>query len=165
MADTFFRHHRHRRRARRLCRRHPGGPAGAEDRRRRARASGRHLPQLGLHSDQGAAALGRSLSRPCKHAESYGLSAQGVGFDLAKVVARSRGVAGQLQAGVKHLLKKNKVTVFDGHGRLAGKGKVAVDQGRQGGGRAVAQAHHPRHRRARPGAAGPGARRQAGLDL
>jgi dihydrolipoamide dehydrogenase len=72
--------------------------------------------------------------RNMKHAESYGLSAQGIGFDLAKVVARSRGVAGQLQAGVKHLLKKNKVTVFDGQGTLAGGGKVSVTQG----GKAVA---------------------------
>ena len=64
--------------------------------------------------------------RTMKHAESYGLSAGTVGFDLAKVVARSRAVAGQLQAGVKHLLKKNKVTVVEGHGRLAGTGKVMV---------------------------------------
>jgi dihydrolipoamide dehydrogenase len=64
--------------------------------------------------------------RTMKHAESYGLSAQGIGFDLSKVVARSRGVAAQLQAGVKHLLKKNKVTVFDGQGRLEGQGKVSV---------------------------------------
>jgi dihydrolipoamide dehydrogenase len=41
-------------------------------------------------------------------------------------VKRSRQVAGQLNAGVKGLLKKNKVTVFDGHGKLAGKGKLAV---------------------------------------
>ncbi|MDR3438281.1 dihydrolipoyl dehydrogenase [Telmatospirillum sp.] len=64
--------------------------------------------------------------RNMKHAESFGLSAQGIGFDLSKVVARSRGVAAQLQAGVKHLLKKNKVTVFDGQGRLEGQGRVAV---------------------------------------
>ena len=65
--------------------------------------------------------------RTFKHAESYGLSAASIGYDLAKVVARSRGVAGQLQAGVKHLLKKNKVTVFDGSAKLAGKGKISVD--------------------------------------
>jgi dihydrolipoamide dehydrogenase len=64
--------------------------------------------------------------RNMKHAESYGLSAQGIGFDLSKVVARSRGVAAQLQAGVKHLLKKNKVAVFEGQGKLAGQGKVEV---------------------------------------
>jgi dihydrolipoamide dehydrogenase len=66
--------------------------------------------------------------RNMKHADSFGLSAQGIGFDLAKVVARSRGVAGQLKAGVTHLLKKNKVAVFDGQGKLAGKGKVAVSK-------------------------------------
>jgi dihydrolipoamide dehydrogenase len=58
--------------------------------------------------------------------DQYGFSAKDIAFDLAKVVKRSRQVAGQLNAGVKGLLKKNKVTVFDGHGKLAGKGKVAV---------------------------------------
>ena len=56
-----IRHHRHRRRSRRLRRGDPGGAARVQDRRRRARASRRHLPQLGLHPDQGAAALGRDL--------------------------------------------------------------------------------------------------------
>jgi dihydrolipoamide dehydrogenase len=64
--------------------------------------------------------------RMMRHADAYGLSAQAVGFDLGQVVARSRAVAGQLQTGVKHLLKKNKVSVFDGHGRLAGRGKLVV---------------------------------------
>ncbi|MCA1974325.1 MAG: dihydrolipoyl dehydrogenase, partial [Caenispirillum sp.] len=68
------------------------------------------------------------IYRTFKHAKSFGLSAEGVGFDLDAIVKRSRGVAGQLSGGVKHLLKKNKVTVFDGHGRLAGKGKVAVEK-------------------------------------
>jgi dihydrolipoamide dehydrogenase len=88
-----------------------------------------------------------------KHAASYGLSVQGAGFDLAKVVDRSRKVAAQLSGGVKHLLKKNKVTVFDGHGRLGGR------QGRQAGGRAQRQVDHPGHRRPRPRAAGAGAGR------
>jgi dihydrolipoamide dehydrogenase len=61
-----------------------------------------------------------------KHAEAYGLSAQGVAFDLGKIVKRSRAVANQLSKGVAFLLKKNKVTVFDGHAKLAGKGKLAV---------------------------------------
>ena len=60
------------------------------------------------------------------HAEDYGLSVQGASFDLAKVVARSRGVSKQLNAGVGHLLKKNKVTVVDGLGKLNGPGKVDV---------------------------------------
>ena len=58
--------------------------------------------------------------------DEYGFSADNVSFDLKKVVARSREVAKRLSGGVAHLLKKNKVTVVDGHGCLAGKGKVAV---------------------------------------
>ena len=58
----FVRRHRRRRRPRRLCLRHPLRPAGPEDRRGRARPAGRHLPQLGLHPDQGAAALVRNLA-------------------------------------------------------------------------------------------------------
>ncbi len=61
-----------------------------------------------------------------KHADDFGLSAKDLSFDVKKVVKRSRDVAARLSAGVKHLLKKNKITVFDGHGRLAGKGQVAV---------------------------------------
>lgn len=67
--------------------------------------------------------------RLMKHAQDFGLEAGGAAFALEKVVARSRAVAAQLQAGVKHLLKKNKVTVFEGHGRLAGKGSVVVEGG------------------------------------
>jgi dihydrolipoamide dehydrogenase len=50
----------------------------------------------------------------------FGFAADNIRFDLDKVVKRSRKVAGQLSAGVAHLLKKNKVTVFDGFGKLAG---------------------------------------------
>jgi len=63
-----------------------------------------------------------------KHAADYGLSVNGVTFDLPKVVDRSRKVASQLSGGIKHLLKKNKVTVIDGEGKLAGKGQVAVSK-------------------------------------
>ena len=62
-----------------------------------------------------------------KHADAFGLTVKDYGFDLGKVVERSRKVAGQLSGGVRHLLKKNKVTVIDGEGRLAGGGKVAVE--------------------------------------
>jgi dihydrolipoamide dehydrogenase len=48
------------------------------------------------------------------------------------VIERSRKVAKQLSGGVAHLLKKNKVTVFDGQGKLAGKGKVAVSKDGKG---------------------------------
>ncbi len=61
-----------------------------------------------------------------KHLDAYGLSAGPPAFDLAKVIGRSRKVAGQLAGGVRHLLKKNGVTVVEGHGRLAGPGAIAV---------------------------------------
>jgi dihydrolipoamide dehydrogenase len=62
-----------------------------------------------------------------QHLGDFGLSASNPSFDIEKIVKRSRGVAGQLSSGVKHLLKKNKVTVIDGHAKLLGKGKIAVE--------------------------------------
>jgi dihydrolipoamide dehydrogenase len=56
----------------------------------------------------------------------FGLSAKDVKVDLKKVVAYSRKVAGQLTTGVGFLMKKNKVPVFDGYGRLAGGGRLSV---------------------------------------
>ena len=61
-----------------------------------------------------------------RHAGDYGLEAKGVGFDIKKIVSRSRGVSEQLSGGVAYLLKKNKVTVVDGEAKLAGPGKVEV---------------------------------------
>jgi dihydrolipoamide dehydrogenase len=58
--------------------------------------------------------------------DQFGFSAENIKYDFAKVVKRSRQVAGQLSSGVKGLLKKHKVTVFDGHAKLAGKGKLSV---------------------------------------
>jgi len=58
--------------------------------------------------------------------DAYGFAADNIRFDFQKVVKRSRGVAAQLSGGVKHLMKKNKVTVFDGHAALAGPGKLSV---------------------------------------
>lgn len=58
--------------------------------------------------------------------DAYGFAADNIRFDFQKVVKRSRGVAGQLSGGVKHLMRKNKVTVFDGHGRIAGPGRLSV---------------------------------------
>jgi dihydrolipoamide dehydrogenase len=62
------------------------------------------------------------------HAEAYGLSVTGAAFDLAKVVERSRKVAGQLNAGVRGLMKKHKVTVIEGVGALSGPGEVMVGE-------------------------------------
>ena len=58
--------------------------------------------------------------------DAYGFSADNIRFDIGKIVKRSRAVAKQLSDGVRFLMKKNKVTVFDGEGKLAGKGRMAV---------------------------------------
>ena len=60
-------------------------------------------------------------------AERYGLTAE-ASFDIEKVVSRSRSVARQLNSGVKFLLRKNKVQVFDGSARLTGGGGVVVEK-------------------------------------
>jgi len=60
------------------------------------------------------------------HADAYGLKAENVGFDLSKIVERSRKVAGQLNSGVKGLMKKNKVTIYEGVGALTAVGRLTV---------------------------------------
>jgi len=62
------------------------------------------------------------------HLPDFGFEAVQPKFDLDKVVKRSRNVAKQLSSGVAHLLRKNKVTVFDGTGKLAGKQTLAVEK-------------------------------------
>ena len=61
-----------------------------------------------------------------QHAKDYGLVADKISADLDAVVKRSRGVAKQLNQGVTHLMKKNKITVHMGTGKLTGKGKLTV---------------------------------------
>jgi dihydrolipoamide dehydrogenase len=61
-----------------------------------------------------------------QHAKDYGLVAQGISADIEAVVKRSRGVAKQLNQGVTHLMKKNKIAVHFGDGKLTGKGKLSV---------------------------------------
>ena len=53
-----------------------------------------------------------------QHAKDYGLAAEKISADLDAVVKRSRGVAKQLNQGVTHLMKKNKIAVFMGEGKL-----------------------------------------------
>ena len=59
-------------------------------------------------------------------AKEFGLSADKIGFDLDAVVQRSRGVSKQLNQGIGHLMKKNKVTVFMGTATIPSKGKVTI---------------------------------------
>ena len=60
------------------------------------------------------------------HAGDYGLKAEKISADIEAVVKRSRGVAKQLNQGVTHLMKKNKITVHMGTGTLLGGGKLSV---------------------------------------
>ena len=61
-----------------------------------------------------------------QRAKEFGLSAQGIDYDLDAVVARSRAIAKQLNGGVSHLLKKNKVTALMGAATLTAPGQVSV---------------------------------------
>ncbi len=61
-----------------------------------------------------------------QRAGEFGLKADAISYDIKAVVKRSRGVASQLSAGVKHLLKKNKVTVVMGEASIPAPGKVLV---------------------------------------
>ena len=65
------------------------------------------------------------------HLGEFGFAADNIRFDLGKVVKRSRAVARQLASGVGHLLKKNKVSVFDGQGRLDGPHRVLLGRAGQ----------------------------------
>ena len=58
------------------------------------------------------------LYEQLSHLESYGLSVTGKSFDFTKVIERSRGVAKQMSSGIAFLMKKHKITVFDGAAAL-----------------------------------------------
>jgi dihydrolipoamide dehydrogenase len=64
-----------------------------------------------------------------QHAQSYGLTAANIGADIDAVVKRSRGVAKQLNQGVTHLMKKNKISVHMGDGKLLAANKLSVTKG------------------------------------
>ena len=161
----------HRLRPRRLCHRHPRRAARLQDRDRRARLSRRHLPQLGLHPDQGAAALGRNLSL---HAARQGLRAEGRQCRLRR---RGRGQA--LARGVEAAQRRRRLPDEEKQS-LGHLGRGRDRRARQGHGESVeersaerrarrrhlsGQAHHHRHRRAAARAARARARQETGLDL
>jgi len=60
------------------------------------------------------------------HAEAYGLKSQSIDFDFSKVVERSRGVADKMSKGIEFLMKKNKIDVINGFGKLVAANKIAV---------------------------------------
>jgi dihydrolipoamide dehydrogenase len=63
-----------------------------------------------------------------QHAGDYGLTAANISADIDAVVKRSRGVAKQLNQGVTHLMKKNKITVHMGDGKLLATNRLSVSK-------------------------------------
>lgn len=62
-----------------------------------------------------------------QHSADYGFAIEGeIKPDLAKIVERSRGVSANMSRGIEYLFKKNKITVIQGSGKLAGEGKIDV---------------------------------------
>jgi dihydrolipoamide dehydrogenase len=72
--------------------------------------------------------------RNMQHAKDFGLSVEGLSFNSAAVVERSRKVAGRLSSGVGFLMKKNKIAVIEGEARLekAGAGAKVMVKGKDG---------------------------------
>ncbi|MCB0452725.1 MAG: dihydrolipoyl dehydrogenase [Aequorivita sp.] len=62
-----------------------------------------------------------------KHADNYGLTVKEFDKDFGKVVERSRGVAEGMSKGVQFLMKKNKIDVINGFGKIKPGKKVDVD--------------------------------------
>ncbi|TXD83096.1 dihydrolipoyl dehydrogenase [Subsaximicrobium wynnwilliamsii] len=62
-----------------------------------------------------------------KHAEDYGLKVKEPGYDFGAVVKRSRGIADGMSKGVQFLMKKNKIDVINGFGKLKTGKKIDVD--------------------------------------
>jgi len=60
------------------------------------------------------------------HAEEYGLKVNGSEVDFGSIIKRSRGVADGMSKGIQFLMKKNKIDVVMGTGKLKGKGSVEV---------------------------------------
>ena len=66
-----------------------------------------------------------------KHAEDYGLTIKDYNKDFNAVVNRSRNVAANMSKGVHFLMKKNKIDVIEGHGKIIAGKKIAVSKGKE----------------------------------
>lgn len=66
------------------------------------------------------------LNYKLNHLSDFGFTAKGISFDFKKVVERSRKVADQLSAGISILMKKNKIDVIFGRGKIVSQGKIEV---------------------------------------
>jgi len=73
------------------------------------------------------------LYRTLRKVDAFGLSVGEVGFDFAKVMERSRGVAGQMAKGIEFLFRKNKVDYLVGRAQVAAPGMVELTEGEHKG--------------------------------
>ena len=73
-----------------------------------------------------ASELNYSLS----NIQDFGIKINKPKYDWSKIVSRTRKIASKLSLGVEHLLKKNKVEIIYGIGRIAGTGRVTVTKGK-----------------------------------
>jgi dihydrolipoamide dehydrogenase len=69
------------------------------------------------------------LYQTIRKADAFGLKVGDVGFDFAKVIQRSRGVADQMAKGIEFLFRKNKVEYLVGRGQISAAGMVEVVDG------------------------------------
>lgn len=61
-----------------------------------------------------------------KHASDYGIKVKGAEADFSEVISRSRGVADSMSKGVQFLMKKNKIDVIMGTGKIKPGKKIEV---------------------------------------
>jgi len=60
------------------------------------------------------------------HAQDYGIKVDGAAHDFEAIIKRSRGVADKMSKGIQFLMKKNKIEVLKGAGKLNAKKEVEV---------------------------------------
>lgn len=68
-----------------------------------------------------------------QHVDDFGLKVEGIGFDFAKIMERSRKVANRMGGGIEFLFKKNKVDYFLGRGHLSAPGIIEIKESRDEG--------------------------------
>ncbi len=69
------------------------------------------------------------LYQTFKKAEEFGFSYKDLSFDFQKIIKRSRDVSDRISKGVEYLMKKNKIEVLTGTGRISGRNTVEVSNG------------------------------------
>jgi len=66
------------------------------------------------------------LYQQAGHFADYGIKVDNLGFDWTQVQKRKGDIVAKNASGVSYLMKKNKITVFNGFGKILGKGKIEV---------------------------------------